>query len=483
MIEKVEKPSHNLHRQQQMSIVFRNLTLLKVVAWLSSLGIVGSNAIAWADLKPISSLQTDARSIGHVSDLASNAPQNDSNREIFGLPLPTNQKPLVSPISADSLPNREVPIAVELSSTSMLPTGKIARPQHADLLAAENYSVSVNIAVPTQLSKKIPQRNAEKVTATSSRVQPSVAIVRQSIPATSLKSPARQQAQFSDRPVPSVSSLPKIVRPTSENSSVRRNVINSPVLSSNVVAPLRPTVIKTTSPSTAIKSVVSTIQPVTVKPSTSIEIGVPVAQIQTIPVKAVIQLPQMSRGQVVPTVPALPTVHPAGTNQNNGSEFSSELIYPLTAPAPTTSGFGWRTHPITGGRRFHAGIDLGAPMGAPVVAVGTGTIISAGWIGGYGKAIVIQHGDLHQTLYGHLSEIMVRPGQTIEQGTVIGRVGSTGNSTGPHLHYETLMATPDGWVAVDPTNDVKYALDNLRRSMPFAQRDLRPAIDRSIRIE
>ena len=113
-------------------------------------------------------------------------------------------------------------------------------------------------------------------------------------------------------------------------------------------------------------------------------------------------------------------------------------------------------------------------MGAPVVATGSGTIVSAGWLGGYGKAIVIQHNGVQQTLYGHLSEVFVQPGQQIEQGTVIGRVGSSGNSTGPHLHFETRSATADGWIAVDPGAQVEYALDNLRRSMPFAQRELPP---------
>ena len=161
----------------------------------------------------------------------------------------------------------------------------------------------------------------------------------------------------------------------------------------------------------------------------------------------------------VPTVPSLPT------------ESHAALIYPLMNPAPTTSRFGWRTHPLTGSRRFHSGIDIGAPSGTPVVATATGTVISAGWNGGYGKAIVIQHNDSQQTLYGHLSEISVQPGQQITQGSVIGLVGSTGNSTGPHLHFETRSPGGSGWVAVDPTQDIQYAVDNLRRSMPYAGKD------------
>jgi murein DD-endopeptidase MepM/ murein hydrolase activator NlpD len=171
------------------------------------------------------------------------------------------------------------------------------------------------------------------------------------------------------------------------------------------------------------------------------------------------------------TLPA-PFVKPPAAIATSPEPANSEIIYPLLRPAPVTSGYGWRTHPLTGTRRFHSGIDIAAPTGTPVVATGSGTIVSAGWKSGYGKVIVIQHDDNHQTLYGHLSKISVQAGQSIVQGTVIGNVGSTGNSTGPHLHFEKRAPNGDGWVAVDPTEEIKYAVDNLRRSMPFAQKDL-----------
>ncbi len=160
----------------------------------------------------------------------------------------------------------------------------------------------------------------------------------------------------------------------------------------------------------------------------------------------------------------------------NESNSTSISIYPLLNPAPITSRFGWRTHPLTGTRRFHSGIDIAAPMGAPVVATGSGTIVSAGWNGGYGNAIVIQHNGFQQTLYGHLSEISVQVGQTVTPGTVIGLVGSTGNSTGPHLHFESRTFTGNAWVAIDPIEEIKYAMDYLNRSTPFVQRDLPPGI-------
>jgi murein DD-endopeptidase MepM/ murein hydrolase activator NlpD len=145
------------------------------------------------------------------------------------------------------------------------------------------------------------------------------------------------------------------------------------------------------------------------------------------------------------------------------------FMFPLTVPAPITSGFGWRIHPITGDRRLHAGTDLGAPMGTPVVAAAAGQVVSADWMGGYGNAIVIQHGQIEETLYGHLSAILVQPGQWVEQGTIIGQVGSTGNSTGPHLHFETRQLTSEGWIAVDSGVQLEYALNQLVNGLQTAQ--------------
>jgi murein DD-endopeptidase MepM/ murein hydrolase activator NlpD len=101
-----------------------------------------------------------------------------------------------------------------------------------------------------------------------------------------------------------------------------------------------------------------------------------------------------------------------------------------------TSPFGYRVHPILGYRRMHTGIDFGAAYGTPIVASGPGTVASAGWDGGYGKAVRLSHGGGLTTLYGHMSRLAVAPGQQVAAGQVIGYVGSTGLSTGPHLHYE-----------------------------------------------
>jgi murein DD-endopeptidase MepM/ murein hydrolase activator NlpD len=148
------------------------------------------------------------------------------------------------------------------------------------------------------------------------------------------------------------------------------------------------------------------------------------------------------------------------------------LLFPLSIPAAITSAFGWRIHPISGESRFHSGTDLGAPMGTPVLAAFAGKVTIADLIGGYGLAVVLDHNKgTEETLYGHMSEVFVKPGETVRQGEVIGRVGSTGYSTGPHLHFEFRKLTSDGWVVMDPGSTLQYALAQLVKSLQFAQAD------------
>jgi len=121
---------------------------------------------------------------------------------------------------------------------------------------------------------------------------------------------------------------------------------------------------------------------------------------------------------------------------NNGPSGSTGAMMWPTEAREITSPFSWRTHPIFGSERFHSGIDIGADYGDAVVAADGGVVIFSGWMGGYGKAVIIQHGNNISTLYGHNSELLVSEGQRVRKGEIISRAGSTGNSTGPHLHFE-----------------------------------------------
>lgn len=113
------------------------------------------------------------------------------------------------------------------------------------------------------------------------------------------------------------------------------------------------------------------------------------------------------------------------------------LAWPTTGAV--TSGYGWRTHPVFGDRRFHAGIDIGGPSGQGVVAAEAGEVIFAGSKGGYGLTVIVDHGGALATLYAHLSRTSVSPGAKVTRGGRVGSVGCSGYCTGPHLHFETRI--------------------------------------------
>lgn len=119
------------------------------------------------------------------------------------------------------------------------------------------------------------------------------------------------------------------------------------------------------------------------------------------------------------------------------------------------SGYGWRLHPIYKIMKFHTGMDFTAKIGTPIYATGNGTVARADDSErGYGNCIVINHGYGYQTLYGHMSRFAVRPGQKVNRGDIIGYVGNTGTSTGPHLHYEVIK---NG----DKVNPINYYYNDL----------------------
>ena len=128
---------------------------------------------------------------------------------------------------------------------------------------------------------------------------------------------------------------------------------------------------------------------------------------------------------------------------------STGVSIPSRAPVDgvnLSSDYGMRTHPVSGGRRAHKGVDLAAPIGTPIYATADGTVSRADWFSSYGLYVAIEHGGKLQTRYGHMSRLNVAAGQQVRKGDIIGFVGSTGRSTGPHLHYEVRV---DG-AAVNP---------------------------------
>jgi murein DD-endopeptidase MepM/ murein hydrolase activator NlpD len=161
----------------------------------------------------------------------------------------------------------------------------------------------------------------------------------------------------------------------------------------------------------------------------------------------------VSRGNPTPTAPATgpkpgppsapaPGPAPASTTRN------ARFIWPVNGSVG--SGFGPRIHPISGGSRMHTGVDIGASSGTPIKAADDGVVVMAGPNGGYGNWTLIDHGGGLATGYGHQSSIGVSRGQRVSRGEVIGRVGSTGASTGPHLHWEVRVngnpVDPMRWV-------------------------------------
>lgn len=122
-----------------------------------------------------------------------------------------------------------------------------------------------------------------------------------------------------------------------------------------------------------------------------------------------------------------------GARQRGTGRFITPAAGPITSP------YGYRVHPIFGTMRFHSGIDIGAYYASAILAADSGTVIDAGWMGGYGNAVIIDHGGGYSTLYGHCSQLYVSVGQGVRKGQQIAAVGSTGNSTGPHLHFEVRI--------------------------------------------
>ncbi|AIF51869.1 M23 family metallopeptidase [Pelosinus sp. UFO1] len=136
------------------------------------------------------------------------------------------------------------------------------------------------------------------------------------------------------------------------------------------------------------------------------------------------------------TAPSLPTP-PSITPKPAANLVATPSIWPVRGTI--TSGFGWRISPFGDGNELHPGVDIAYTMGAPVVATADGEVVASGPAGGYGNLVQIDHGNGIATLYGHNSQLAVNVGQQVKKGQVIAYAGSTGKSTGPHVHYEVRI--------------------------------------------
>lgn len=155
-----------------------------------------------------------------------------------------------------------------------------------------------------------------------------------------------------------------------------------------------------------------------------------------------------ARAATSTTTPGTPASGGTGTTAAAPAKAPGRLLTPVPG-APITSPFGYRIHPIYGTSRLHTGIDYGASEGTPIRASADGVVVSASWFGGYGNATIIDHGGGIATLNGHQSSMSVSAGQKVTQGQTIGRVGCTGDCTGPHVHFEVR-------VNGDPVNPANY---------------------------
>lgn len=151
---------------------------------------------------------------------------------------------------------------------------------------------------------------------------------------------------------------------------------------------------------------------------------------------------------------AIATPAPAGS-------VSIPTLVPVVTSRSMSSGFGLRVHPVLGGVRAHKGVDMPATTGTPIHAAADGVVAKADWFGGYGLYVQLQHGAGLETRYGHMSRIAVAEGQPVHKGDVIGYVGSTGRSTGAHLHYEVRISgeavNPVPYLQIDGSDGQRLA--------------------------
>ncbi len=174
--------------------------------------------------------------------------------------------------------------------------------------------------------------------------------------------------------------------------------------------------------------------------------------------------PPLSFNPKLSSLPPLPLLLPELPLPPNNFQFGQEkLRFPLTAPAPITAWFGLQTNPLTKLQTFNRGVNLKAPEGTIVLAAFSGRVLNTGILGELGQTVILGHGAQARTRYGHLASIMVKPGQWVQQGDLLGTVGKTGKTTGSQLHFELWQLFEKTWQALDPKNLLKFELPGFKR--------------------
>jgi len=160
-------------------------------------------------------------------------------------------------------------------------------------------------------------------------------------------------------------------------------------------------------------------------------------QVSALTITAANRLPWsgLAAGQVL----FIPGGHPQNLNQHMTQLFQQRRLFRSPLKGVYTSLVGERIDPFTGEKKLHNGVDIKAAFNSQVCAAASGKVVLAGWNGGFGKCVIISHGNGYKTLYGHLNAILVHSGQRVRQGQAIGQVGVTGRTTGPHLHFTVYL--------------------------------------------
>lgn len=505
MTQEAPKKHHSL------SVFSRCLLLTRSVSLISSISLI-STGVVWA--------------------------QNQAVDNSFSIPTtPTTSAPITPPTKTKKVapPSRPAPIPRRVSTPAPAPAPRKVTPPSAPRRVApvtpapRRVVPTTPTAAPTAPTPSTPQISIKKPAATSAQKKPAVSAPRVAVPAPRVSTPRVAIPAEIDRPPqvnirtnPSVangrqggknsyidsqtygvSSPNNNPRPTTtQNRPLPTVVLTERSTGCNTVArngqlaqgscnvsAKKPQVASRRTTRRPVRSVVATARPSTNRPVNYRPVNYrPVNNYKRNQSKAPGRLSNsnyktFALGKVNETSSTktyrgysdyyAKTGRPVyATNENTG------LLFPLSIPAAITSAFGWRVHPISGDQRMHTGTDIAAPMGTPVLAAYLGRVAYADYMGGYGLTVIVRHTEEgnQESRYAHLSQIFVQPGEVVQQGEIIGLVGSTGNSTGPHLHFEWRHLMPEGWVAVDAGLHVEYAMYDLVNSLQAAQ--LNPVADK-----